>query len=133
MSDALDFTDMFRRDGAPSKSAPPKPRLTSSKRASEKVVDDVHSDIQENIPPSSHVKSNAESDSMVYVKNALRNMNFDIQSKDLSQAALQAIEMLYSEVSCADLDVQISMNVLQLSTILCSLALLLAEPVNRCL
>jgi hypothetical protein len=99
MSDALDFTDMFRRDGATLKSAPSKPRLTSSKRTTEKIVDDVCSDVQENIPPSTQVKSNLESDSMVYVKNALRNMNFDIQSKDLSQAALQAIEMLYSEVS----------------------------------
>jgi hypothetical protein len=100
MSDALDFTDMFRRNGAASKTVPSKPRLTSSKRSTEKVPDEVNVEVQENIPPSTQVKSNVESDSMVYVKNALRNMNFDIQSKDLSQTALQAIEMLYSEVSC---------------------------------
>ena len=100
MSETMDFTDMFQT----SKPVAPKPRLSSMKRtqhqppSTERSVPAVaEKDVQENIPPS---QSNlmADSDSMVFVKNNLRHMNLDIQSKDLSQAALQAIEMLFSEV-----------------------------------
>lgn len=93
MSESMDFSDMFRRtDGDSAKQAPTKPRLTSMKRAPEEGV----SFSQENVPPTQQ-QINAESDSMVYVKNTLRNMNHDLQTKDLTPAALKAIEMLFSE------------------------------------
>lgn len=88
----MDFSDMFRRaDGEGGKPVASKPRLTSTRRAHEQEQS------QENVPPTT-VQNTAESDSMAYVKNALRNMNHDLQTKDLTPAALQAIEMLYSEV-----------------------------------
>ena len=94
MSESMDFSDMFRRtDGESAKQATMKSRTVSTKRASAEEMQD----IQENVPPA--VQQNiTESDSMVYVKNTLRNMNHDLQSKDLSPPALQAIEMLFSEV-----------------------------------
>lgn len=92
MSESMDFTDMFRRsdgEGAKPISEKPRPNVAS------KALSDTEA--QENHPPA-HQQNAAESDSMVYVKNTLKNMNHPIQTKDLSQAALQAIEMLYSEV-----------------------------------
>lgn len=92
MSESMDFSDMFRRaDGEGGKQVASKPRLTSTRRANEQEQS------QENVPPTSLLNT-AESDSMAYVKNALRNMNHDLETKDLTPAALQAIEMLYSEV-----------------------------------
>ena len=88
----MDFSDMFRRaDGEGGKQVASKPRLTSTRRANEQEQS------QENVRPTSLLNT-AESDSMAYVKNALRNMNHDLETKDLTPAALQAIEMLYSEV-----------------------------------
>lgn len=100
MSETMDFSDMFRGDGETKHVS--KPRLTSMKRAQVDANTGTNSQnathIQENIPPVQQT-NNAESDSMAYVKNALKNLNIDVQTSDLSHAALQAIEMLYKEVS----------------------------------
>lgn len=92
----MDFSDMFRPDAGRPVS---KPRLNTAKRtpaaAEETQVQ------QENQPPKSNIQSSvslADSESLAYIKNSLRNMNFDIQEKDLTQPAVRAIEMLYSEV-----------------------------------
>lgn len=89
----MDFSDMFRRtDDTNAKLAGTKPRLNSTRSTPEGDM----TTVQENVPPTQQHNC-AESDSMAYVKNTLRNMNHDLQTKDLTPAALQAIEMLYSE------------------------------------
>jgi hypothetical protein len=93
----MDFSDMFR-NGDGNKTAATKPRLHTTKRTQGRAAETNFQ--QENLPPqgSANISSFADSDSLAYVKQTLRGMNQDIQDKDLSRAAVQAIEMLYKEV-----------------------------------
>lgn len=103
----MDFTDMFRR----SESEGTKPGADKARsHLAYKSAGEEGSATQENHPPVQQ-QNYAESDSMVYVKNTLKNMNHPIQAKDLSQAALQAIEMLYSEVGATHMMLQRSFNI----------------------
>jgi hypothetical protein len=97
MSESMDFSDMFR-NGDGNKTVTAKARLQSIKRVQGGSVDTNVQ--QENLPPQGNANniSFADSDSLAYVKQALRGMNQDIQDKDLSRAAVQAIEMLFKEV-----------------------------------
>jgi hypothetical protein len=124
MSESMDFSDMFR-NGDGNKTVTAKARLQSIKRVQGGSVDTNVQ--QENLPPQGNANniSFADSDSLAYVKQALRGMNQDIQDKDLSRAAVQAIEMLFKEVRLPPIHAIINCHAFSLLFV----ALLLASSV----